>query len=81
QVMVAYISFRTMLSPDAMLGRVGATARTLSVGLGPVGALITGIMLDAVGGGVTLLVMGGAMILVAALFSLLPDLRRARLPA
>ena len=31
-VLVAYVSLRTMLSPDALLGRVGATARTLSVG-------------------------------------------------
>ena len=42
-VLVAYISLRTMLSPDALLGRVGATARTLSVGMMPVGSLVAGI--------------------------------------
>ena len=62
-VLVAYITLRTMLSPDVLLGRVGATARTLSVGLMPVGALITGILLDAVGGTLTLTLMGGLLVL------------------
>ena len=78
--MVAYISLRTMLSPDALLGRVGATARTLSVGLMPVGSLVTGILLDVIGGAITLLLMGAGMVAAAALFALLPDVRRARLP-
>ena len=78
-MMVAYISLRTMLSPDALLGRVGATARTLSVGLMPVGSLVTGVLLDAVGGGLTLALMGGATLVMAAAFGLVPDVRRARL--
>jgi ENTS family enterobactin (siderophore) exporter len=77
-VLVAYITLRTMLSPDVLLGRVGATARTLSVGLMPVGALITGILLDAVGGTVTLTLMGGLLVAAAAGFSLLPNVRNAR---
>ena len=56
----------------------GATARTLSVGLMPVGALITGILLDAVGGTVTLTLMGGLLVAAAAGFSLLPNVRNAR---
>jgi len=78
-VMVAYISLRTMLSPDALLGRVGATARTLSVGLMPVGALTAGLALDAVGGGVTLVTMGVLLIAAGLGFALLPNVRRARL--
>ncbi|HEY3334571.1 MAG TPA: MFS transporter [Candidatus Limnocylindrales bacterium] len=77
-VLVAYITLRTMLSPDVLLGRVGATARTLSVGLMPVGALITGILLDTVGGTVTLSLMGGLLVVAAAGFSLLPNVRNAR---
>ena len=77
-VLVAYITLRTMLSPDVLLGRVGATARTLSVGLMPVGALITGILLDTVGGTVTLTLMGGLLVAAAAGFSLLPNVRNAR---
>src|SRR3954447_22795521 len=77
-VLVAYITLRTMLSPDVLLGRVGATARTMSVGLMPVGALITGILLDAVGGTVTLTLMGVLLVAAAGVFSLLPNVRNAR---
>jgi MFS transporter, ENTS family, enterobactin (siderophore) exporter len=77
-MLVAYITLRTMLSPDVLLGRVGATARTLSVGLMPVGALITGVLLDAVGGTATLTLMGSLLVAAAAGFSLLPNVRNAR---
>jgi hypothetical protein len=78
-ILVAYISLRTMLSPDDMLGRVGATARTLSVGLMPIGALVAGLALDVVGGGATLSAMGALLLVAGAGFALLPAVRRARL--
>ena len=78
-VLVAYLSLRTMLSPDDLLGRVGATARTLSVGLMPIGALVTGVALDAAGGAATLGAMGGLLVAAGLLFTLLPTVRRARL--
>jgi ENTS family enterobactin (siderophore) exporter len=78
-VLVAYISLRTMLSPDALLGRVGATARTLSIGLMPVGSLVAGLALDAIGGGATLMLMGLGLVAAGAGFALVPDVRRARL--
>jgi len=78
-VLIAYLSLRTMLSPDALLGRVGATARTLSVGLMPVGSLVAGIALDAIGGGATLAVMGLGLVVAGAGFALVPNVRRARL--
>jgi len=78
-VAVAYLSLRTQLSPDALLGRIGATARTLSVGLMPIGSLAAGIALDAVGGGVTLWAMGAGLLLAALAFGLMPDLRGARI--
>jgi len=78
-VLVAYISLRTMLSPDALLGRVGATARTFSVGLMPVGSLVAGVALDTIGGGATLTLMGLGLVATGAGFALLPDVRRARL--
>lgn len=79
-VLVAYVSLRTQLSPDALLGRVGATARTLSVGLMPVGSLVTGVLLDTIRGGPTLGLMGGALIAAGLGFALLPTIRTARLP-
>ena len=77
---VSYLTLRTQLSPDALLGRVGATARTLSVGLMPIGALVAGILLDAVGGTTTLALMGAASIAAALGFALLPNVRQARVP-
>jgi MFS family permease len=78
-VLVAYISLRTQLSPDALLGRVGATARTVSVGMMPLGSLAAGIALDAVGGGATLTAMGALLLVTAGGFALLPAVRKARL--
>jgi Na+/melibiose symporter-like transporter len=80
-VLVAYLSLRTLLSPDALLGRVGATARTLSVGLMPVGSLVAGIALDTIGGGATLTLMGLALVVAGAGFTLVPNVRQARLAA
>ncbi len=77
---VSYLTLRTQLSPDALLGRVGATARTLSVGLMPIGALVAGILLDAAGGTATLALMGTASIAAGLGFALLPDVRHARVP-
>lgn len=79
-VLVSYLTLRTQLSPDALLGRVGATARTLSVGLMPIGAIVTGVLLDAIGGQVTLLLMGIGSIAASLGFALLPAVRRARVP-
>jgi len=79
-VLVSYLTLRTQLSPDALLGRVGATARTLSVGLMPVGALVAGALLDSIGGTATLTLMGAASIAAGLGFALLPSVRRARVP-
>ena len=79
-ILVAYITMRTLLSPDAMLGRVGATARTVSVGLTPIGALATGVLLDSIGGAETLAIMGVALALAGVAFALVRPVRTARIP-
>ena len=38
-VLVTYITLRSAYSPDELLGRIGSTARTISLGLQPVGLL------------------------------------------
>jgi MFS family permease len=78
-VLVAYVSIRTQLSPDALLGRVGATARTVSVGMMPIGSLAAGIALDAAGGGTTITVMGLLLLASAAAFALVREVRQAHL--
>jgi MFS family permease len=77
-VLVSYITLRTTLSPDALLGRVGSTARTLSVGLMPLGALGAGILLDLVGGETTMLLMGIGSAATGLSFALMPRVRHAR---
>ncbi|HEY4190986.1 MAG TPA: MFS transporter [Candidatus Limnocylindrales bacterium] len=80
-ILVAYITMRTLLSPDAMLGRVGATARMFSVGLTPIGALLTGVLLDRIGGAATLALIGAALVLAGLAFALVRPVRMARIPS
>jgi MFS transporter, ENTS family, enterobactin (siderophore) exporter len=77
-VLVAYVTVRAASSPDEVLGRVGSTARTISVGIQPVGLLIGGILLDSLGGGPTLLVIAALTGASSVLFALSPGIRAAR---
>ena len=77
-VLVAYITVRAAHSPDELLGRVGSTARTISVGIQPVGLLIGGILLDALHGGPTLLIIAALTGASSVLFALSPGIRAAR---
>ncbi len=79
-VAIGYLTLRTVLSPDALLGRVGSVARTISVGLSPIGSLVTGVLLDTIGGGRTLVAIGSALLVVTLAFGLVPGVRRARDP-
>jgi MFS transporter, ENTS family, enterobactin (siderophore) exporter len=70
-VLIAYITLRTAYSPDELLGRVGSTARTLSLGMQPIGMLATGALIDATSGGTALLAVG--ILLAAASFLFAPS--------
>jgi hypothetical protein len=78
-VLIAYITMRAAYSPDELLGRVGSTARTLSIGMQPLGMVATGALIDLTNGSVTLIAMGA--ILAALSFVFLPSrgMRAARL--
>jgi MFS family permease len=76
-MVVVYISVRAGYSPDALLGRIGSTARVMALGLQPIGSLIGGILIDAVGGSATLVVFGAAMCLIALVFTQAKPLRAA----
>jgi MFS family permease len=78
--LISYITFRTALSPDAMLGRIGSTARTISVGLMPIGAFVGGALVDITSGQATLALMGGTLVGLSGGFAVLPSVRRARVP-
>jgi hypothetical protein len=47
----------------------------------PIGALVAGILLDAIGGGATLVLMGVALVITGLGFTLLPDVRAAQIPS
>lgn len=77
-VLVTYVTVRATSSPDALLGRVGSTARTISVGIQPIGLLLGGILLDALHGGPTLLIIAALTSITSALFAFSPGIRMAR---
>ncbi len=76
-VLLTYITLRTDLSPDALLGRIGSTARTISLGLQPIGLLVGGALIDATSGSVTIALMGVVLIAVSLGFASIEAMRRA----
>ncbi len=78
-VLVTYITLRTSLSPDDLLGRIGSTARTLSLGMQPIGLFAAGLLLDTIGGQATLVVIGVGFVLLGVAFSAVRPLRTVRL--
>lgn len=75
--LISYATLRASVTPDALLGRVGSTARTLSVGLQPIGLLVGGAILDTAGGAAALLAMAGVAGAGSLLFGLSRTLREA----
>ncbi len=76
-VFVPYITLRSTIPPNHLLGRVGSSARTISVGLAPIGTLTAGVLLDAVGGQVTLVIVSSVLVGASVGFSLSHVLRAA----
>ena len=78
-VLIAYITMRAAYSPDELLGRVGSTARTLSIGMQPLGMVATGALIDLTNGSVTLIAMGALLAALSFLFLPSRGMRAARL--
>jgi predicted MFS family arabinose efflux permease len=76
-VLVTYLTARSNHAPDALLGRVGSTARTISLGLQPIGMLAGGALIDLSSGSTTIAVMGVGLMLLTLVFLPLRPLRRA----
>jgi predicted MFS family arabinose efflux permease len=74
---VTYVTLRTAYSPDRLLGRIGSTARVVSLGLQPIGLLVAGVLIDATSGTTTIAIMGIALILLALAFLSVRALRNA----
>lgn len=77
--LVTYITLRTAYSPDEFLGRIGSTARTISIGLQPIGLLIGGALIDRIGGSTTMALMGATIALVSLAFVPVRAIRSATL--
>lgn len=78
-VLVTYITVRSAQSPDDLLGRIGSTARTISLGLQPLGLLAGGALIDLTDGSTTIAAIGIAVTLLSLGFLFVADLRRASL--
>jgi len=76
-VFVPYITLRSTIPPNHLMGRVGSTARTISVGLAPIGTLLAGLSLDALGGQATLLAIALILVVATIAFSSSATLRTA----
>ena len=77
-VLVTYLTMRTAHSPDALLGRIGSTARVISFGLLPVGLLVGGAIIDLTSGSVAIAIMGAGFAIVSLPSMASSALRRAR---
>jgi MFS family permease len=78
-VLVTYLTARTAHSPDVLLGRVGSTARTISLGLQPLGLLAGGALIDLTNGSTTIVIMGIVLLVLSVAFAPVTALRRATL--
>ena len=78
-VLLTYLTLRTVYSPDALMGRIGSTARTISLGLQPIGLLVGGALIDLTSGSTTIALMGISIALVSLVFAPVTALRRATL--
>jgi MFS family permease len=78
-VLVTYITLRAANSPDELLGRIGSTGRTISLGLQPLGLLAGGALIDLTSGSTTIALMGVAVAAVSLVFLPVGALRRASL--
>lgn len=78
-ILIAYITLRSAYSPDELLGRIGSTARTLSLGMQPLGMLATGAIIDLTSASTTLVAIGIALIGLSLAFLPSRALRAASL--
>ena len=80
-VLVSYVTLRASATPNELLGRVGGTARMITIGMQPIGFFLTGVLLEIASGRVALVAMGAFVVVSGALFGLSSTLRRSRIVA
>lgn len=75
---VVQFSYRLSLIPDALQGRVNSVFRLLAFSFQPLGFALTGVLIEKVGPGATVLVFFAAMLLLAVMTALNPHVRHAQ---
>lgn len=71
-------SYRRMLIPDELQGRVNSVFRMISYSGAPLGMALTGLLLQSYGPDPTVVILGIGIIALALLITLNPHIRRAR---
>ena len=74
---VVWPSYRMALIPDELQGRVTSAYRMIFSSMGPLGAALSGILIQQIGAAWELLVMGGFLIVVSVVVMLNPHVRHA----
>ena len=74
---IVWPSYRIASIPDALQGRVTSAFRLLSSTLRPVGLALTGILIQSIGAGNTMLIWSACIAAIALLATLNPDVRHA----
>ena len=75
---VVQYSYRIALIPDQLQGRVNSVFRLLAVGSQPLGLMITGVLLQAIGPIPTVLVLFVPQLVLCVAVTLNPHVRHAR---
>jgi len=70
-------SYAIRLTPDELLGRVGSVIGVLTAGAIPLGSLAAGFAIKQFGARPSILALGGLMIVIAFVATLLPSVRQA----
>jgi MFS family permease len=77
---VVQFSYRLSLIPDELQGRVNSVFRLLAFGFQPLGAALTGVLLQVIQPVPTVLFISGVMLALAVITKLNPHVRQAGLP-
>lgn len=78
---VVQFSYRLALIPDDLQGRVNSVFRLISFAGNPLGLLITGLVLQAIGPTSTILATWGCLVVISAVTAVNPHVRKAPLIA
>ena len=78
---VVQVSYRLAVVPDELQGRVTSIYHLIALGSEPVGLALTGVLIQRFGVGLTILLLGTGLLILAMAMTLNPYIRKVRLPS